>query len=345
MPDATSLQLALLLGRRAAYLFKTSTDPDVVAERIAASGVDRAKADALAWSGSADLSPTEIDALAANFCLHRDLLASLFRPVSAEVLASILKEVEDYHLDSPLNCDECEEFGDRIDVALGNGCVGDHSSLIFDLLGHLRVTINSALEISPFEESSPLFADSDAPNLSPPVSTGPAPTPSWLLPSVEDEEFDQLAFIFSSLDPAARARVLAFAYNEKAEALAGRPLGTFAAFARLRSDFLTLQARKALDAIASSPGGEMSLQELVHTLGLEDGRALGQLERSVKASVEALSAAGYHLPDHPLEVIRARPGSSRLRLTPEALRAWQSLLSADAERESGGSGARSHAES
>ena len=132
---------------------------------------------------------------------------------------------------------------------------------------------------------------------------------------------DQLLEVFADLDQAARARVLAYAYNEAARSVEDPLQAQSAAYARLR-DNLPRLARQVLDLLAQEEG-EISVRQIAQKLHLRDARSVGQLPRSLQT---AFAEEGL---ETPLRV--RRPGNkSMYSMSPEARSLWLSLLRAEA---------------
>jgi hypothetical protein len=136
--------------------------------------------------------------------------------------------------------------------------------------------------------------------------------------------------VLRALPDVSRLRVLAFALDELATVTSGRPIGEFAAYARLRNDYLEPKVRLLFDALAAAPAGELGAVELATELEI-DARQLGLLTRSLARSLAALQRDGYSLSEEPLELRETRPHDRRLRLRPRALAAWRALLRAERE--------------
>jgi hypothetical protein len=129
--------------------------------------------------------------------------------------------------------------------------------------------------------------------------------------------------VFRQLDVAAQARVLAYAYSEKARA-ADNPLqARTVRFSELRNNFLPPSARRVLDLIAHS-GGTLSLRELARKTREE----IDDLEAIVDAALTEMALAGTPLDEKIL--LFSQKEEAFVSLSPEALPIWQSMLKADA---------------
>lgn len=285
------VRLAGLLAARASAEFGSSTDPSAVAAVLSERvALDSATAESLVWGRLVEISPETNGRLADALSLHPGLLGCVLLPSSWEGVEHGLREAQRDFCNQ--DCGVCDLIAERTFLLDEEG-EGDPLEVCLDALEHLRAV-----------DDAPASADLD--------------------------EDDRLAEIMNVLPEASRLRVMAFAYQELAEVTSGQPLGQFAAYARLRQDYLTPLSRHLLDCLACSPEGEMTALEIQQQLKV-DGRELSQLIRSVSRSVSRLGGDGYQLHEEPLELRRPRPRDRRLRLRPRALSAWRSLLRAEEE--------------
>lgn len=301
------LRLAGLLAERAQAEYSSGTTPAEVAELLTMAGIEEVDAESLAWGRQVDLSRDAVHALAAAFRLHEEILGCVLQPVSLELIEFTLRRAQTVFCD-PDECAYCDQLVDRtwaLSEPAENLGDGEEPVDAYDLC-------LSALE-----------------HLATPVAESGEGDDSPSSPSVISDS--QLGDVIAVLPETSRLRVYAFALQELAEATSGQPIGDFAAFARLRSDYLTEAGRAALDAIARAPEGEITSEALVAALGLRDGRALGQVLRSCRRAMHILSEDGHPLSEDPIEMRRPRTGERRFRLRPRALAAWRALLHSDDE--------------
>jgi hypothetical protein len=251
-----------------------------------------AQAEALVWAEEVELDAEALERISSAFALHRDLLGCFLCPTSDEVIEHVLVRIAENELDygCPI-CDELVEqiaYYERLDEHTRTG-------LCLAVLAH----VNSVTE-----------------TLAPTHADPPAGMPSDLLR------------VFSSLDPAAQARVLAYAYSELGGAVNDPRPQRNSAYGHLRQRYLTPLARRVFDALAASDEGELSSADLVRELDLAHARALGQLPRSVQRSLSELSRDGHRLEEAPFTV-RRRGGERVYRLSSQALESWRALLAAE----------------
>lgn len=292
--------LAQLLAARASEDYDLESDePSVLVDFL----VDMCElapetAEALVWGLGAQPTSEELDCLSNVLTLHRDLLAAVIVPTSEEMLEHILKKVAEESLDP--GCPECEDF------AQGIACYRDldadeQAELCLEVLDHLNAAC---------EEPIPDY--------------GPEPAGQPSRTALEEN----LAKVFASLDDQARMRVLAYAYQELADSLRDPRPQRISAYGHLRRRYLSPLALRVMDRLAASDDGALTAAELVDALDLGNGRALGQVPRSVQRAVRDLRADGHRLEEEPLQVER-RGRATIFRLTPQALETWRELLRAE----------------
>lgn len=290
------MHLTTLLAERAASEWNLNDpEPSALAAFISEfCNVSPDKADALVWGEDVELATNELDLLAKIFCLHRDLLACYMQPTTDEMVRHVLSQIAalSLNVDACMVCNHLYaeiEDADRKDGP-------ELQDLCFTALYHL--TVNDAD-----------FDNDEIPGYYPGESL--------------HEDFDR---VLSRLPQDAQKRVLAYAYQELAGTVDTRSFSTFSAYSQLRESYLQPLARKVFDLLAASEDGSLPSREVMHTLGLGDGRALGQLARSVHSSLQTLGEHGITIDHEPLVVDRR---AKRLRLSPEALRAWRALMHTD----------------
>jgi hypothetical protein len=254
------------------------------------SGVAGEKIKAVLWGDVVDLDLAESEALAMTLGLHPELFGCLVRPTSLEILTHVLRSIAAEDLD--LTCDECLDLRDWIDEVplLDNETIGQ---LCLDVLGHI------------------LVADDE---------------PSQ--PSINDDE-EVLLGVFRGLAPDARARVLAYAYQERGGSVTETTDAQSYIYSRMRRDYLSPLARALFDQLAMQSDGTLTARELAERMDLADARAIGQVPRSLQRSLREMRAEGYVLDEPPLQV-RRRGRESVYRLSPETLRFWQAMVQAEA---------------
>lgn len=259
-----------------------------------ACSIEPAAAEALAWGADYDFENDTLDKISSTFALHRDLLACILCPTSDEILDHVLGEIADVELDR--SCSFCCELAEEISDFDSYG-FDEQAEICIDLLVHL---------------SEASFAASEAPAARQPLSgIGP-----------------DLVRVVDQLDPAAQARVLAYAYGELGGGLNDPRPQLSSAYGHLRQQYLTPLARRVFDLLASAGDGQLSSLELVEALGLSDARSLGQLPRSVQRALRDLRRDGHYLDEPPL-VVR-RHGERRIySLSDSALEAWRAFLRAE----------------
>jgi DNA-binding transcriptional ArsR family regulator len=291
------LRLAGLLSSRVAEEYRLPQHPEAVTEVLEQEArLARGDAEALAWGSVVDLAPEATTRIAAAFSLHAGLLGCILRPSSWEGIEHVLThDLRGCFCDD--DCGVCDLIAER-SFMLSDEESEDPLSVVMDALEHVNPQAPALEDGGPKEEL------------------------------VGEDRFTEVIAI---LPEASRLRVLAFAYQELAEVTSGHPIGEFAAYARLRRDYLTPLSRAIFDQLADSPEGELTTTDLLKGLGLPDGRALGQLTRSISRSLKTLARDGHPLTEDPLELRRPTPRDRRLRMRPRALSAWRALLRAEAE--------------
>ena len=254
------------------------------------SGLSEDDATALLAAEPVELDLDDYSGLANALYLHEGLLSCLFSPLapSDELVRHVLREIRSRNLDP--ECPDCSALANAIDAVCATERPEDWERLALNLLAHV----------------------SDSPD------------------GVEDEEDDafveRLGELTLALPPDLREEVFAFAVFKRKEA-EGRSFNDFGALAKLRGSYLSPVARACFDAIATSRDGELTAHELVAQLQLADGRALGQLTRSLARAISDLGRAGLRLPEEPL-LVNGRGSSRRFRLAPRTLGIWRALARA-----------------
>lgn len=307
MPANESLlhSFASLLGERALDDYGLANpEPSILSEFIAdAVMLDKDSAEALAWGEPADLDSDELDRLSDVFSLHRDLLSCFLRPSSPEVVLHVIRQTSEFELEDS-DCPLCQDLFEGASALTAKDDMETMLYLCMDILSHLTVD-----NIANFELES---------------SSGVIPLAN------------QLDLVVGSLPAEAQLRVLAYAYQELAETTSNQRAAGFAAYAELRSKYLSSLARQVLDLLAASESGSLSVRDIIHSLGLANGRALGQLSRSIDRSMERLRRAGIELPESPLTVT-GRSRNSVYSLSDSARSSWRALIQAETTLEKQGS--------
>jgi hypothetical protein len=294
--DSAFLRLAGVLVEHAADEYRLPRHPEAVMAVLEQEArLTGETAEALAWGRQVELEPEATARIAAAFNLHEGLLGCVLHPSSWEGIEHVLThDLRGCFCDE--ECGVCDLISER-SFMLGDEEGEDPLEVVLDALEHVGPP-------TPAQAGAPAGADEQL---------------------ASSERFQE---VLAVLPQASRLRVLAFAYQELAEVTSGHPIGEFVAYARLRSDYLTPLSRAIFDHLADAPEGELPAGELVARLGLPDGRALGQLMRSINRSLKSLARDGHPLTEHPLELRRPTPRDRRFRLQPRALSAWRSLLRA-----------------
>jgi hypothetical protein len=133
--------------------------PSEVAEHIsAACALPAAKAHALAWAEDIILDSGELDALAEEFNLHREVLGCLLGATSAEMLTESLLRAGHECLE-PDRCEECAALASAIAHAAKTRLLTDLHSCAVDLLAHLNMPPLVAVDDEGVEGLSARLAD------------------------------------------------------------------------------------------------------------------------------------------------------------------------------------------
>lgn len=273
----------------------SNPEPSALAELIAdAAMIDRDSAASLAWGEAVSLDSAELDRLSDAFSLHRDLLSCLLRPASSEMIVHVLHQTSEMELEES-DCPLCHELAILVQQTSTKDNRTTLLELCIDLLSHLTID-NFTSELDLTSTPSPISA--------------------------------QLDLVLNSLPMEAQLRVLAYAYQELAETSDGQRAASFTAYAKLRNDHLSSLARQVLDLLAVSDNYSLSAREIVHSLGLANARALGQLPRSLARSLSQINVNGEIIHDSPLTVSGSK-GSAVFTLSEEARSYWRALVQAD----------------
>ena len=273
--------------------------------------IDDQKIAAMVWGEHASWDAEETRRLAETLCLDEDLLVALLNPTSAEVLEHVLGlTASGPLLANAGDCPECYELIERVE-----GISIPEAETMVDVaiacLAHVRV-VTEVEEAAPVSEAE---FDYDE--------------------KLEDSRLDTLLSSYANLPEDDRLRVIAFTLNLAAGAkpapapLQHAPADRFSAYERLRHTYMSELARHVFDLLAHSDQGELARSSLASSLGLEDSRALGQLQRSLAGALRSLRSEGLTLAEDPLDVAR-RGRETFFSLRPEALRAWRAMLQAEA---------------
>jgi hypothetical protein len=255
-----------------------------------------AEARGIAAAEAVVLSEPALRSLARAFLLSPELLSCLLRPVSGEVLVHTIVAASAGRLDVT-NCDMCADLDGRVSAAHSNDEHEELLGLCADVLEHTFSFDEPGGEL--FDEATAEAAMKVA------------------LPA-------SLADVLAQLEPAARLRVMAYAYQELAQSTDGRSASSFAAYARLRSGLAPF-VRYALDALSQAPEGMLEWQELAQAM--PRGATLQGILNATQSGVAGLRENGLALSEQPLIVAPGPPVC--LRLSAPARLAWCALVSAE----------------
>jgi hypothetical protein len=290
-------QLLNILGERALQEHGLPVEqPEALMQLlIEECGLTLTEARAIVAAEAVELAEPTLRALAQTFSLSPELLSCRMRPVSSEVLLHTIVDVAGGQGDIN-GCDVCADLDRRVREASSSD---DHEELL-DLCSDL---LEHTLFFQPEDELFDDEAAQEAMEAMVPVS---------------------FAEVLMQLDPPARLRVLAYAYQELSQTTDGRGASVFAACARLRGELSPL-ARAALDLLSQASEEEVAFKDLAPAL--PKGATPEAIARAISIAVAGLGEVGLALSEDPLTILTGPPVS--LRLSASARSAWRALMHAE----------------
>jgi len=146
------------------------------------------------------------------------------------------------------------------------------------------------------------------------------------VPPVAESHWAELVDVFGTLSPAARLRVLAYAYEEEEREQQGAPISAISELARARDEHLSAPARDLLTLLVQAPSGSLSATDIVSSLALPGVSALAPIEQSLEQCGHFL--ASNNVADALIVKVH-RSGQAHYSLHPALVAPLRALLRAE----------------